>query len=88
MAQTTNYNIYYPDTDQAGYQQIADVPENDRLQAESIDAALALIDLRNIVGDLENLETEVTSSIVAAINSLKNRNRFIYWRFREFRDNC
>ena len=65
--QTENYHIYYP-TD---YDEIADVPENDRQQALSIEAALALIDLRNIVGDLTQLETTIKTSIVEAINELK-----------------
>ena len=65
--QTENYHIYYP-TD---YDEIADVPENDRQQALSIEAALALIDLRNIVGDPTQLETTIKTSVVEAINELK-----------------
>ena len=65
--QTENYHIYYP-TD---YDEIADVPENDKQQALSIEEALALIDLRNIVGDLTQLETTIKTSIVEAINELK-----------------
>ena len=67
--QTENYHIYYP-TD---YDEIADVPENDKQQALSIEEALALIDLRNIVGDLTQLETTIKTSIVEAINELKGK---------------
>ena len=45
MANTTNYNIFYPDD----YTAVADVPANMQLLAESVDTAM--------VGAIGNLDT-------------------------------
>ena len=72
MAQTTKYHISYLDEDnQSVYDLTSDIPKYDKQQALSIEAALESIDLTEAVGDLDNLETTVKSSIVAAINELK-----------------
>ena len=60
MAETTKYHIYYPDVDQAGYEEIADVPAQMKLQADSVEAALDNLDLSDYQ-TLENLVTEITS---------------------------
>lgn len=50
MAETTKYGIYYPDDDQAGYEEMADIPAKMRPMAESIESALSDIDLTEKIG--------------------------------------
>lgn len=62
MAQTTKYHIYYPDVDQAGYEEKADMPAYMKDMADSVEAALDGLDLSDTYQTLANLVTEITSS--------------------------
>lgn len=61
MAETTKYHIYYPDVDQAGYEEVADVPAQMKLQADSVEEALDDLDLSDTYQTLANLVTSISS---------------------------
>lgn len=66
MGQTTKYHIYYPDD----YSEVADVPKEMKLQAESTDTALDDIDISAITGNLADLTTTDKTNLVSAINEV------------------